>query len=373
MIGGSGQPSGVPAFILGMVEALGPEVECVVVSEADRGGYSRLPALGVRHVALEGLASSFNPLTYGKARRNLARTIADERPDLVWAHARAAVHLCRELFSGTPPVQTRLAVSLHGLPFDPGHRRMLRLLSLRVEARHLRHTQPHHIHLLTEGDAALYRRMLGRVTERHALHILGTTSHRRLAPAPAPRPASGTPLRLIMTTRPGYQKNLVAAAHLVAALRVPWRLDLYGSGTDSPRLVRAFRRVLGASISSVGFHGAVSDVGAALDRADLYLSTSRYEGMSIGVHEAFQAGLPLALSDIHGNRIFLATHPFATALPAGRPQEAARRIENLWAPLREFPDHRAEAGRAWHRHFAPEQWTSRAHNMLRAMLSDPLP
>ncbi|WP_417267837.1 glycosyltransferase [Celeribacter baekdonensis] len=371
-VGGSAVPSGVAAFIKAVTEALGDDVESVVVSEPDQGGYGGLPK-GVRHIAVDGLATTLNPFHQRRARDHLEQVILNEKPSLVWAHARMSVHLCRDLFSVTTPGFPRLAVSLHGLPFGPGHRPTLKAMSKRVELGHLRHAHPHHIHLLTQEDMQFYCAALPHpIVARHTFHTLGTVSHLgQEALSNGVTLARNRPLRIVMTTRDSYQKNLIEAARVLACVRIPWRLDLWGSGTQSKALSKKFRAVLGSRIDQVQFHGPTRDVATGLAEADMYLMTSRYEGMSIGVHEAFECGLALALSDIPANQVFLKAHPFAAALPLGNPSDAAQRLDQLYARLIQTPDHRQRSQTIWRSSFSPELWTEQARQMLRDIMDGP--
>lgn len=374
-VGGSGVPSGVPTFIKAVIEAAGDDIESVVVSEPDQGGYGRLAA-GARHIAVDGLATTLNPFHQRRARARLEQVILSEKPSLVWAHARMAVHLCRDLFSETTPSFSRLAVSLHGLPFGPGHRPTLKAMSKFIEMRHLRHTRPHHIHLLTQEDVQFYCAALPpSMVERHDFQTLGTVSHMGSHMGLAHTAPSQTltgPLRIVMTTRASYQKNLIEAAHILACVTIPWRLDLWGAGTESEALIKRFRAILGPRMDRVRFHGPTRDVASALSDADLYLLTSRYEGMSIGVHEAFECGLALALSDIPANQVFLKAHPFAAALPLGQPSEAALRLDQLYTRLTRAPDYRLTSQTIWRSSFSPELWTQQARQMVRDILNRPL-
>ncbi len=372
LLGGSGVMSGVASYITGLLEVLGSDVEAIVVAEPDLGGYATVQELGARFVPIQGVSSTLHPMTHRRARTALAQLIAEERPDLVWAHARMAVHLSREIFYKPRTDGVRLAVSLHGLPFGPGHRSVLHHMSKTIETRHMLRAQPHHIHFLSQNDCTQYIGVTGPQSGRHRLHVLGTTSRRDISCLPALRDGADQTLRLIMTTRPGYQKNLQEAARIVAALEVPWKLELYGNGTDDPSLRHTFKRHLGAKVSQVAFRGPIHDVGAALNRADMYLMTSRYEGMAIGVHEAFEAGLPLALSAIPGNQLFLETNPYAAGLALGRPSDSAQKIQRLWLRAKADVHHRERINKIWRASFSPEIWGKQARQMVSEFLERPL-
>lgn len=79
-----------------------------------------------------------------------------------------------------------------------------------IEMRHLRHTRPHHIHLLTQEDVQFYCAALpSSMVGRHDFQTLGTVSHMGSHMGLAHTAPSQTltgPLRIVMTTRASYQK-----------------------------------------------------------------------------------------------------------------------------------------------------------------------
>lgn len=80
------------------------------------------------------------------------------------------------------------------------------------------------------------------------------------------------------------------------------RLILAGSGPGDPDL-RGLAHDLGIQ-SRVDFPGSIAEteIPALLNQADIYVSSSRVDGVSISMLQAMDAGLPLILSDVGGNR-----------------------------------------------------------------------
>lgn len=71
--------------------------------------------------------------------------------------------------------------------------------------------------------------------------------------------------------------------------------------------------------SRVDFLGSVaeSEIPALLQRADIYVSSSRVDGVSISMLQAMDAGLPLILSDVGGNREISEDHGPIWKFPQG--------------------------------------------------------
>lgn len=352
LLGGDGGRSGVPTYLSQMVQALQGHARLTVVTDVNRGGYDFLVGSGIRHIEVPGLRTSPHALRLWRAARMLQRVIAELSPDLVWAHARMAGHLLRLLPPGAAP--TALAVTHHSLPFEPGQRAVVAALARRAEAVLMARAPAHHVIHLTQSAADRYADGLGAATlARHRVAVLGNCS--TLGPLPdVPRRKSGRVI--VMTARIGYQKNPLAAARILAHLPADFTMLLCGAGTERAAFQRDFLRLSGRG-ADISFLGPVADVRPVLAQADMFLMTSRYEGMPIAALEAFEAGLPLALPDIPGVSEIVAAHPLALTFDTADPRRAAQRIARLthvWADAREA--NRAGIRAAWDGRFSFDVW-----------------
>lgn len=373
LIGGDGGYSGVPAYLDQLTRALAGQAHCTLLSDRNAGGYDFAARRGLTHHELAGLRSTPNPLRAMSALRALDARITALHPDLVWAHARMAVLLLRLLviwrgWRGLAVPQ--VAITFHGLPFGPGHRRPMAWLARRSERWFLRRMPPHHLLFLSERAAADYAAGPGRHggLARHRVHVLENCS--TLNPLPAQDP--GPDPVIVATGRAGYQKNHAAAARILGHLPPGYRLLLCGAGTDSPRFRTAFARAAGlvpAEIARrVGFLGPLADIRPVLQQGDLFLLTSRYEGMPIGALEAFEAGLPLALADIPGTLEIAQAHPLAQRLDMADLAGAAAQIEGLIARYRAAPAaENAAIRQAWAGRFSFAIWQRAVQGLVRTL------
>jgi glycosyltransferase involved in cell wall biosynthesis len=94
--------------------------------------------------------------------------------------------------------------------------------------------------------------------------------------------------------------QLVAAAALLTETFPGIRFSLVGDGPLRETLARQADS-LGVA-ERVVFTGSVDDVPARLQAADLYVSTSHYEGMPMATLEAMAWCVPVVASDVPGNR-----------------------------------------------------------------------
>ncbi len=140
-----------------------------------------------------------------------------------------------------------------------------------------------------------------------------TVAEPGIEPAEPARGSGWNPPRLLyvasLTPRKDHLTLIRALAHLAD---LPWRLDLVGSATRDPVTARAVRE----AVTAFGFGSRVTFLGelegegldAAFRPADLYVSSSRYEGYGMALMEAIARGLPIVAT--RGGAV-------AEVLPAG--------------------------------------------------------
>jgi len=393
LVGGAGGLSGVPTHLAHLCEALAGRDDApalapalIVVSDENRGGYDfAAQDPQITHKVVAGLTTSLNPVQLWRGWRGMLEVLDTHAKDTVWAHARLPVLLARlALIARKRSAKPRpaLAITYHGLPFGPGHRRWASAIGLWLERRLLTHAPAHHLVFLTPSALARARACLGAgLLARHSCHVLGNSARLDGAEAAlknaAKDPVSGSApaqRRLVMTGRAGYQKNIIAAAPILAELGPDWQLDICGNATQSPALRRAFEQVLTPQqMTQVHFRGPVAQVAPVLAGADCYLQTSRYEGLSIGALEAWSMGLALALSDVDGTSEILAAHPHAIRIDPAQPVRAARAIAALLETTRAAPDAPARIRAAWQESCGFDTWQTQARTLTRALEQPPGP
>lgn len=376
LIGGDGGFSGVPTYLAQMMRALSGQARFTVLSDRNARGYDFVTEGGGQHIEQPGLRTSLSPLRAWQALRGLRRVIDGQDPDLIWAHARMAVLLLRALavwrhLRGRP--MPPLAVTFHGLPFGPGHRPLAGFIARRMEAAFLRLMPPHHLVFLSQAAAQSFAATLNRggILARHQVHVLENCSC--LDPLPQLVP-DGAPV-VVMTGRVSYQKDHITAARIFGHLPPDWQLVLCGGGTDLPGFQHRFARASGLDPSDIArrvrFLGPVRDIRPVLQQADLFLISSRYEGMPIAALEAFEAGMPIATTDIPGMAEIIATHPMILTFQRDDPAEAAARIITFTIALRkESLTNSTRIRAAWAMRFSFPHWQDQM-SALTAQMLDP--
>jgi glycosyltransferase involved in cell wall biosynthesis len=165
------------------------------------------------------------------------------------------------------------------------------------------------------------------------------------------RPDNDSIRMIISMTRFDYQKNselilsILEALHRNGQLK-RFRFVLMGSGEGQSALAAEIRER--SFDHAVLFTGAIPHPEDYLKKAFCYLSTSRWEGMPLGVLEAMAAGLPVVATDVIGNRDAVDHGKTGFLYEQDSPQAAADHLvrladdETLWRQFAEESMAKAE-------------------------------
>lgn len=373
MFGGDGGRCGVSRHISHLCETLQNRVHLTVVSDVNTGGFDDIARFDTRHVEVAGLRSGLSLRRMWRAFWGSVNVARGEAWDIIWLHARMPALLMRVALALRilrPPPGTRIMMSYHGVPFDPGHRRVLAVLSRWIEQILLRCCPAMHLVFLSEDMVLRLAGGVGRAALcRHRIHVLPNSSN--LGEPAVPVRARNT-RNLVITGRAGYQKNYALAARLMEHLPPDHVLTLCGMGTDDPAFQARILSPLRADTRArIVFAGPLDDVRPMLAAADCYILTSRYEGLPIGAIEAFETGLPLVLSPFEAAAEMVAAHPLAMVLPMRDLARDARRITRLIDEyLSDRTGHSARIRAAWRRKYPYEVWQNRVCHLVKQVSSD---
>lgn len=130
-------------------------------------------------------------------------------------------------------------------------------------------------------------------------------------------------------------KDLIWSHHLLDELRGDVHLVILGEGPERWRLERYARQV--DLKGSVHFLGHREDVSCWIPHFDCFWLASSYEGQSNALMEAMQAGIPVVVSDIPGNRDLVVHEESGVIVPVRDRFKFAQQTNLLFedAPLAE--------------------------------------
>jgi glycosyltransferase involved in cell wall biosynthesis len=136
------------------------------------------------------------------------------------------------------------------------------------------------------------------------------------------------PPRMIMIGRFAEQKDHRTLFQALAQLRDrDWFLDLVG---DGPLRSSAQELVVELGLEDrVSFLGMRTDVSSLLARAQIYVLSSRWEGLPRSIIEAMRAGLPVVASDVGGVAELVEDGSTGCLVPRGDVDALAARLGEL--------------------------------------------
>lgn len=171
------------------------------------------------------------------------------------------------------------------------------------------------------------------------------------APLPSRTERTDDALGFITVGRLAVVKNypllLRAFAQVVRVHPGCW-LQIVGDGSERNALERLARELkLSASVSFLGFQ---KNVAWLLAQSDVFVLSSRYEGISIAVLEAMRAGLPVIATRVGGTPEVVVDGETGILVPDGDAAAMVRAMEQLIAS----PAQRRHMGEQGHAHMHRE-------------------
>lgn len=137
--------------------------------------------------------------------------------------------------------------------------------------------------------------------------------------------AQGHPPLIVTVSRFDYQKNMHEAYEIAKAMpnmHFVW----IGTGADSAMLTERARL---DEVTNICFIGEVDNPLMYLAAADVYLSTSRWEGLPLAVLEAMSLGIPSVLSNVTGHVELVNTHGIGLLYSLGDIESATAALSRV--------------------------------------------
>lgn len=296
---------GAQETAVGVAASVDPDrFDVVLLAGAERrnAGYEdRLRAAGVPLVTVADLRGSLRPVSDVRALVRLVRVLRERRPDVVHTHSSKAGVLGRVAarLAGVPVT----VHTVHGWSFSAGMPGPARWVAVALERLLARRTTA--LVVVGESDrAAGLARGIGVPSSYHVIRSGVDVDRFRLTPGrrAAIRTALGVPegVPLVGTVgRLAAQKDpeaFVAMAHGVHRARPDARFVVVGDGP--------LRTAIEQAIAQQGLDGVVTllgerdDVEQLLAALDVFVLTSRWEGLPRAVVEAMAAGVPVVASAV---------------------------------------------------------------------------
>jgi L-malate glycosyltransferase len=221
-------------------------------------------------------------------------------------------------------------------------------------------------------DAARRRMAAGATPVSHKIVTIHNGAH-------PPRVGSGERIAksgftLVSVGRLAPAKDFATLLRAVALARASVRdlhLWIVGDGADGPAL-RALCAELGLA-GVVRFCGERRDVGTWLRAADVFVLSSRTEGLPIAMLEAMASGLPAIVTDVGALPELVALSGAGTTVPPRDAGQLARAIVEFSNRRHELATIGERAAACYRSHFSPGRMAAEYLSLYRACLRGSAP
>ncbi len=180
--------------------------------------------------------------------------------------------------------------------------------------------------IAVSSDAGAVARQIERIPARKLNVIRNGIDLARFPSAPS-RPGARRAVHVARLNPIKDQATLLRATRIVADAMPDMRLDIVGDGPSRAELESLTDEL--SLRDHVRFLGYRSDVSELLSTADLFVLSSRSEGISLTLLEAMATGLPIVATDVGGNREVVVPGETGLLVPSQDPATMAAAMHEL--------------------------------------------
>lgn len=316
---------GAQAYVFAVARGFKDRYDIAVACAPGGPLIPRLHREGVRVIEIPSLVRTPSPLADLITVWRVVRCLRRERFDLVHCHSTKAGLLGRlaARIAAVPAV----VFTAHGWPFTSGWHPIVRIVSTLAEraAAHLATTiicVAHHVR------AEALRMRIGRPAQLAVIHNGVDPALWVERPAVGTSPGHSSPsCTVVMVGRLQDPKDPATLVRAWKRISGAHRLILVGDGPIRPELEAI---ITGDRLSDrVILLGAREDVPALLRDADIFVLSSRWEGLPLAVIEAMMAGLPVVATAVGGVSEVVADGQTGILVPPGQPEALAGALNRL--------------------------------------------
>ncbi len=283
-----GEIGGAQVVVMNLVKNM-PQGFTAVVAAGEEGFLEQeCERNGVSFRLVPHLIRNINPFSDVIALFHLVSLIREEKFDIVHCHTSKAGVLARVAawITGTPTVFTA-----HTWSFDEGVSKIRRVAAVPIERFAALIGGP----IIAVSEANRTKALRNRITSpdkivRIWLGIPDSGWHAT--------PAGHDPVTMIMSARFASQKDHALLLSALTKTTGNWKVKLLGDGPLLAEVKESVER-LGLE-NRVSCLGNRTDVAELLAESDIFVLSTKWEGLPVSILEAMRAGLPIVATDVGG-------------------------------------------------------------------------
>jgi len=249
----------------------------------------RLEKLNVHITCLPNLKRKISLVDDIKCYRALCDLFKENNPDIVISHSSKAGILSRLACYKTG---VKNIFTVHGWSFTPGVRGMKRYFYLAVEKIMGKFTD--YLIAVSQFDRELA--LAYKIVPNSKIRVIYNGSPDFLVEN---TPKESTAISILMTARFSDQKDHMTLFKALEILRnEPIQVDLVGSGQSISKFIDLSKDMEIDHL--IKFHGESNDIPSFLNKADIFVLTSMFEGLPLSICEAMSVGVPILATNVGG-------------------------------------------------------------------------
>ena len=279
----------------------------------------RLEALNVKITCLPSLKREISPKDDFNCYKTICKLLKQENPDIVISHSSKAGILCRLACRkvGVPNIFT-----VHGWSFTPGVKGFKRYVYMAIEKVMGRFSD----HLITVSAFDFNLGAKHGIVPESSMRVIYNGSPDFLKEEQ--KASNEEPLTLLMTARFSYQKDHLTFFKALQKLKdQPIKVDLVGHGDLYEEFVSLSKEMQIDHL--ITFHGESNDIPSFLNTSDIFVLTSRFEGLPLSICEAMSVGVPIVASNVGGVHEMVKDDYNGYLIPKGNHEYLTEKLADL--------------------------------------------
>ncbi|MCS5596378.1 MAG: glycosyltransferase family 4 protein [Alphaproteobacteria bacterium] len=251
-----------------------------------------IKAMGTDYFEVHDMGRPIHPVKDIKSIIQLRRYLKKHKPDILSCHSSKAGIVGRMAAIGLP---TKVIFTAHGWAFTEGVSNGARIAYKWIE----KCAAPFCSKIITVSEYDRQLALSHKIAKPEKIIAIHNGMPERPAPVRTPKDNAAQPVKLIMVARFAAQKDhdtLLRALKLIKDKN--WHVSLCGNGDSLPTQQLAVE--LGLT-DKIDFLGERDDVPELLEKHDVFLLITHWEGFPRSIIEAMRAGLPSIATDVAGN------------------------------------------------------------------------